>query len=1133
MSHLQNKFEKQALENFSERVEELKQYITLQLQLLAGDVIEDGKYGDSLTENLLRKIRSQQSMLPEASLSSPIDQRIESFLREEVLTDWEPHNILPRSVLRLDQPKMARVLSLPPEADEYTSDILKSYRLHNGILHNPKNDRRTTKGVFHVCEGGLPIPNDKKAVPRRTFTALLARALAAPEELTKIPFTGHDETPQHAYVTLLLRPLVCPQVADVVAEKRMEIKFFAPASMASNLDFVETIFGNAGDDTLLENNAALAPENWSGHTGCVILAPHLITFTKKELGLPHISEASARQKRDGMCWEQEDEKYNDGSAFKITARSESGVIVTLIADNYFGYCKKEVKTQISYAANLLGQCEEEHSGGALVFPSYDLGESFQLSDYFPAVDHTFAEFIGAFGDRVHLKDGYAIDKIYDNIYYIPESVFIDLNSQRIEWEDGQLPLAPEITYVLPSGYKIEMRQPSAERRWRLIGYNAEGTLFHKPSTVSGGGKSEISKPITDAMVEASVFIKDFKQDFAKVKELLERDYNDRFIDDKRREHASRPILSSDRSLGSVIKLFTPSELDFTPAYNDWLKTIPSHIVQIIIIIKRFYKPDWGDDWASRFSVDMVNGEEGNELKYKNKKLITQYVRVGYGKDHSWRIFGLRKDFSPSFKLSTEDDITASVVVAKEQLSGLPEAANRSSLKFIKNCENYFFQRPDDAIKRGYDKVTEKDFCGGENFFSNYEPLPQAEAAKQIAETIRFSAYTDPLQQFVKKVSMSAQPAYFCLPSSPRLVDGVPTKNPRYLQRSPEIVEARGQYLAEMGTRMYRRIPQGEAVLRPVDAVLPGRRNNPPEKGVRALCVYNPIHYMELPEFFMEIIASLTGKSPSTTGAGSEGALTKAPFNALPPIYDLNNALAACLVTNYPHFITAAGYVGPNYQVDHDVSLLVPEIWSRMKPFERDPAYLIEHGFLEKCEDFTYEGEVIAASRLGYRITKRFMRYFGGRVFSSPTQVFTEDMLRPELQDEAIFVDGMKNILEAHQWVAQNYFDDDSIEYACPPLKALLHIMAKGDYEGKTLADAEVRELFSPTSFVESAWYEERLKAQQNNDLSLLEKKIKALSGVSVSEKTTETLAHLNAQKKEVASPAYLKKLTGSIGRQPM
>ena len=63
------------------------------------------------------------------------------------------------------------------------------------------------------------------------------------------------------------------------------------------------------------------------------------------------------------------ELYNDGQAFKVTCRDASGVIVTLIADNYFGYCKKEVKTQISYAANLFGNVEEEHAGGALRSPA--------------------------------------------------------------------------------------------------------------------------------------------------------------------------------------------------------------------------------------------------------------------------------------------------------------------------------------------------------------------------------------------------------------------------------------------------------------------------------------------------------------------------------------------------------------------------------------------------------------------------------------------------------------------------------------------------------------------------------------------------------------------------------------------
>ena len=57
------------------------------------------------------------------------------------------------------------------------------------------------------------------------------------------------------------------------------------------------------------------------------------------------------------------------------------MIITLIADNYYGYCKKEVKTQISFAANLLGNVEEEHSGGAMAFASYSLGYAFDATRF--------------------------------------------------------------------------------------------------------------------------------------------------------------------------------------------------------------------------------------------------------------------------------------------------------------------------------------------------------------------------------------------------------------------------------------------------------------------------------------------------------------------------------------------------------------------------------------------------------------------------------------------------------------------------------------------------------------------------------------------------------------------------------
>ena len=99
--------------------------------------------------------------------------------------------------------------------------------------------------------------------------------------------------------------------------------------------------------------------------------------------------------------------------------------------------------------------------------------------------------------------------------------------------------------------------------------------------------------------------------------------------------------------------------------------------------------------------------------------------------------------------------------------------------------------------------------------------------------------------------------YFVTPSHPRIVDGVPTNNPRYLQRNLFKNENQESYLAKVGARLFRKISHNMPVHFPVNAVLPGRRNNPAErdKGIRPLSVYNPIHYQEIPELFMDFICS--------------------------------------------------------------------------------------------------------------------------------------------------------------------------------------------------------------------------------------------------------------------------------------
>lgn len=386
-----------------------------------------------------------------------------------------------------------------------------------------------------------------------------------------------------------------------------------------------------------------------------------------------------------------------------------------------------------------------------------------------------------------------------------------------------------------------------------------------------------------------------------------------------------------------------------------------------------------------------------------------------------------------------------------------------------------------------------------------------------------------LENFLKE----ERPDYVVSSANPRIIDGKPSKNVRYLQNRDDIVNPRKYYIADVGSRLCRKIPANMAVPHPVSAVISGRRNNPASEGIRALAVHGPLHYLELPELFMEYIASMTGKSPSTVGAGLEGAMTKGPFNALCPVTDLNNAIVSFALTGYDGWISSAGYLGPKYRIDHDISLLIPELWCRMRSSERNPKYLIEKGMLERCKDFEYNGKKVLASRLGWRINEDFAIMFFGRIFSSPASIFTADMLRPELQDMDTFVEGMDNMVGAHKRAAEAYFEDGSIEGACPPLKALLYIMKDGNYQGKTLEDPEIRNLFNSETIKNSEWYYERLLTRQQIETNTLQNVINSLQKRAETDKSiNDELNNVRATLKQVKSIGYLKSIVGTIGADP-
>ncbi|PID97406.1 MAG: hypothetical protein CSA83_02815, partial [Actinomycetales bacterium] len=341
------------------------------------------------------------------------------------------------------------------------------------------------------------------------------------------------------------------------SEKRLEVRFMVPGGLTANLDFVENVFGNAGDPFLPENDSSLHPDTWTGHSGFVILAPHLKKMRKVDLGLPHYDQATERQRRDGQCWKSEDELYNDGKSFKVCARDARGVIVTVISDNYFGYCKKEIKSQISYSANLFGNAEEEHAGGALIYPAYNLGQHF--IDTYTRDNYTIEDVLARDPKRFDRQpEGHALDRKWPHIVLIPGHATYSLRDMTISWGDSSIPLRADKTYIGPDGYRVHVARFEADgAQWSLIGTTPHVTAYHKPATVSGGGKSEVSKAITDAFVFGNAYSPDIEADLDAVAEILQADFSHRFADPTHKTD-TRSILSDQRSLGSVIKLFTPS-----------------------------------------------------------------------------------------------------------------------------------------------------------------------------------------------------------------------------------------------------------------------------------------------------------------------------------------------------------------------------------------------------------------------------------------------------------------------------------------------------------------------------------------------------------------------------------------------
>ena len=221
---------------------------------------------------------------------------------------------------------------------------------------------------------------------------------------------------------------------------------------------------------------------------------------------------------------------------------------------------------------------------------------------------------------------------------------------------------------------------------------------------------------------------------------------------------------------------------------------------------------------------------------------------------------------------------------------------------------------------------------------------------------------------------------------------------------------------------------------------------------------------------------------------------------------------------------------------------MPEVWCRMSRQERQPKFLIENGYLEKCEDFEFNGQKVLASRLGYRITPVCPRLFRTRLQPSACRCSPKRCSSPEMQDSAVFADGVDNIVGTQNESRKLYSTTAASPRPVRRCSALLHIMKDQKWDGKELPDPEFRNSFMRESLLQSDWYATRLAAKQKVERQLWRKHSDYLGRFLRRQSHAQVATELGIGKKleqagqmlrEVESADYLQKLRGTIGVVPM
>jgi len=217
----------------------------------------------------------------------------------------------PHSVEHSPSTRRAGTRAVPaPDADSHTSP-----RCSRTACHAACCTIQTRTATTEACFTSPREPadsGDKKAVPKAAFARCCARRWHHRRSCCgcRSPAAGAAAA---LWSRLLMRRWCCRPYRHR-GTRRWRALLRAGVSSQSRLrriDLRNAAIRSAGNDARLDT------AHWSFRP---VRDPraHLVT-PQKDLGLPHVSQASPRRCATACAGSHEDECYNDGSAFKLTA----------------------------------------------------------------------------------------------------------------------------------------------------------------------------------------------------------------------------------------------------------------------------------------------------------------------------------------------------------------------------------------------------------------------------------------------------------------------------------------------------------------------------------------------------------------------------------------------------------------------------------------------------------------------------------------------------------------------------------------------------------------------------------------------------------------------------------------------